>query len=267
VDEDDARVASVRAALRASGVRPQTIAEIAFASNLREDAAGEALNALVARGDALVVARPEAYVEGEAARALLARVEAALVARQSAEPWAMGATSLALAREFRHDEATLVRLLAAFCVDGRLISRAGYYATTSFVAKLTDEQRTYFERLIAADPARPFAPAVWAEMLDLIRHAAVEGAPRAFDTLLARGDFVRVGESLYRGAQIAQIRARVEASLALEPRMTMAVFRDLIGTSRKYAVPLLEWFDAQGVTVRVGDDRVLRGTGTGRSDA
>ena len=38
----------------------------------------------------------------------------------------------------------------------------------------------------------------------------------------------------------------------------MATFRDLVGTSRKYAVPLLEWFDATGITHRAGDMRVLR---------
>ena len=32
--------------------------------------------------------------------------------------------------------------------------------------------------------------------------------------------------------------------------MTAADFRDLLGTSRKYAVPLLEWLDARGITVR-----------------
>ncbi|HEY8321532.1 MAG TPA: selenocysteine-specific translation elongation factor [Candidatus Baltobacteraceae bacterium] len=266
-DEDDARVAAVRDALRARGAEPLTIGEIAFAANLREDAALEAMRTLIARGDAIAVARPEAYVDGDAARALLGRIEAALVARQLAEPWAMGATSLALAREFRHDEAALVRLLAAFCEDGRLVSRAGYYATTSFVAVLTGEQAAFFERLVVGDPAHPYAPGVWAEALETVRNASVEGASRAFDTLLARGAFVRVGESLYRGAQIAQIRARVEAALAAEPRMTMAGFRDLIGTSRKYAVPLLEWFDARGITVRVGDDRMLRGTGTRRADA
>ena len=37
-----------------------------------------------------------------------------------------------------------------------------------------------------------------------------------------------------------------------------ARFRDLIGTSRKYAVPLLEWFDAAGITIRNGDVRTLR---------
>ena len=40
--------------------------------------------------------------------------------------------------------------------------------------------------------------------------------------------------------------------------ITLARFRDLIGTSRKTAQLLLERFDADGVTRRVGNERVLR---------
>jgi selenocysteine-specific elongation factor len=259
--DEDAHVSAVRDALRARGPEPQTVAEIAFAANLREDAAREALETTVAGGDALRIARPEAFVDGEAGRELLRRICGALTARQLAEPWAMGTTSLALARELRQDEPTLVRLLASFCDDGRIVSRGGYYATTEFVAALTDEQDAFFESVAIGDSAHPFVPASWGAVLDSVRMARFEGAMRSFDTLVARGVFVKVGESLYRGSQIAQIRARIEAHFAREPRMTMAAFRDLIGTSRKYAVPLLEWFDARGLTVRVDDDRMLRGKG------
>ena len=41
--------------------------------------------------------------------------------------------------------------------------------------------------------------------------------------------------------------------------ITMAEFRDLAKTSRKFAVPLMEYFDSQKFTQRVGDKRVLRG--------
>ena len=40
--------------------------------------------------------------------------------------------------------------------------------------------------------------------------------------------------------------------------ITLARFRDLIGTGRKPAQLLLERFDADGLTRRVGDERVLR---------
>jgi selenocysteine-specific elongation factor len=37
----------------------------------------------------------------------------------------------------------------------------------------------------------------------------------------------------------------------------VAEIRDLLGTSRKYAVPLCEWLDQTGATIRKGDARVL----------
>ena len=36
-------------------------------------------------------------------------------------------------------------------------------------------------------------------------------------------------------------------------------FKEMVGASRKFVVPLAEWFDAQKVTLRVGDVRKLRG--------
>jgi selenocysteine-specific elongation factor len=38
----------------------------------------------------------------------------------------------------------------------------------------------------------------------------------------------------------------------------VAEARDLLQSSRKYVLPLLEWLDTQKITRRVGDDRILR---------
>jgi selenocysteine-specific elongation factor len=40
--------------------------------------------------------------------------------------------------------------------------------------------------------------------------------------------------------------------------MNAAAFRDLIGSSRKYTIPLLEYFDRVGLTIRMGDIRKLK---------
>ncbi|MBU4313822.1 MAG: SelB C-terminal domain-containing protein, partial [Actinobacteria bacterium] len=37
--------------------------------------------------------------------------------------------------------------------------------------------------------------------------------------------------------------------------MTVAEFRDILKTSRKYALPILEYLDTQRITMRVGDAR------------
>jgi selenocysteine-specific elongation factor len=80
----------------------------------------------------------------------------------------------------------------------------------------------------------------------------------ALETLFVGGALVKVSEEVYRRSQIQQIRAQLEEMLRAKGEVTMAEFRDIVGTSRKYCVPLLEWFDATGVTVRAGDVRRLR---------
>jgi selenocysteine-specific elongation factor len=138
------------------------------------------------------------------------------------------------------------------------MNRGGYYAVLDHQPSLTAEQRALFDRLVPIDDAAPFFPAPFAAAATDVRRSPVAGASRAFDSMLALGALVKVGDDLYRGSQISQIRARLEAFLSERNRMTPAEFRDLLGTSRKYAVPLLEWLDVRGVTIRDGDYRTLR---------
>ena len=102
-------------------------------------------------------------------------------------------------------------------------------------------------------------PASLPDLVAHLRTAKIAGISQAFDTLVAGGAVVKVGECVYRGTQIARIRQSLETALRAEGQVTASRFRDLVGTSRKFAVPLLEWFDATGVTVRSGDVRMLRG--------
>ncbi|MFL6021237.1 MAG: selenocysteine-specific translation elongation factor [Gaiellaceae bacterium] len=89
--------------------------------------------------------------------------------------------------------------------------------------------------------------------------------PRLARFLEERGRLVRVGDGyavapdMYEQAQ----RTLVD-ELERAERITLARFRDLLGTSRKTAQLLLERFDADGVTRRVGDERVLRRTAARR---
>jgi selenocysteine-specific elongation factor len=80
-----------------------------------------------------------------------------------------------------------------------------------------------------------------------------------------RGRLVRVGDG-YAISPAAYERAREALVRELETseRITLAGFRDLLGTSRKTAQLLLERFDADGVTRRVGDYRTSRRKTSGR---
>jgi selenocysteine-specific elongation factor len=73
------------------------------------------------------------------------------------------------------------------------------------------------------------------------------------------GVIVKIATDLYFLAEAVEtVRAAVRRHLTAHGSMTAATFRDLFGTSRKYAIPLLESFDREGLTLRVGDARRLK---------
>jgi selenocysteine-specific elongation factor len=76
--------------------------------------------------------------------------------------------------------------------------------------------------------------------------------------LLERGTLVKIAPDLFFDS--AAIRAAEDALvqyLADHEGITVAQFRDLVGSSRKFVVPMLEYLDSRRLTRRVGDMRVL----------
>ncbi|MGD0715881.1 MAG: SelB C-terminal domain-containing protein, partial [Gaiellaceae bacterium] len=78
-----------------------------------------------------------------------------------------------------------------------------------------------------------------------------------------RGRLVRVGDGqAISAAAYERAREALVGECEATGRITLARFRDLLGVGRKTAQILLERFDADGVTRRIGDERVLRRRGT-----
>jgi selenocysteine-specific elongation factor len=255
-DSDDVTV--VLAALQDAGLDGLTAMAAGAVANLRAERAEEALAMLLDDGRALRLQRPPGYVDADVAGELFARVCARLAVTEAETPWLPGATALALSRALGVPEAPLARLLAAFVEDGAIAYRAGYYATPGFIPDLRPEQKAFFARLFEENAAQPNAPLPFENVRQALRSGGVPALQQAFETLLASGALVRIDDAVYRGEQVARIRALLESALRRDKQITMSAFRELAGTSRKFAVPLLEWFDAAGVTIRSGDVRVLR---------
>ena len=73
------------------------------------------------------------------------------------------------------------------------------------------------------------------------------------------GRVVKIATDLYFSkAALDAARARLVEYLGKNPDITAAIYRDLLGASRKFAIALLDYFDHSGVTTRVGDLRRLR---------
>jgi selenocysteine-specific elongation factor len=89
--------------------------------------------------------------------------------------------------------------------------------------------------------------------------------PDDLASLRAAGRAVRVGRNLhYHPDVLADIRTRViELAERNGGAVTLAQLRDELGTSRKFAQALLEHFDAEKLTIRRGDEHVLRRSAQG----
>ena len=77
--------------------------------------------------------------------------------------------------------------------------------------------------------------------------------------MLKDGDLIKINEELCfaRGA-LEKLRSDYKARLIKDGKATPASFKDLTGLSRKFIIPLMEYFDMSKLTVRVGDHRILR---------
>ncbi len=130
-------------------------------------------------------------------------------------------------------------------------------------------RQSFTARARADDPKALAMAAAFAEaglapptMTELARTLGLE-IPRARALGLALAGASRLvhvqGDLWFDAAALEELRGRVVALLEQKGTMSTGEFKDLVGASRKYVVPLAEWLDARKVTLRVGDVRKLRG--------
>jgi selenocysteine-specific elongation factor len=136
--------------------------------------------------------------------------------------------------------------------DGHLLRLPGHRI------QLGDEGRVLVEKILSLLGSTPLAPPI---LKDIERDLGV-GRARLAEVMRAmerERSIVRVTSDLFflRGC-IDRVKDDLLHHMSRGEDITPGAFRDLFGTSRKYAIPLLEYFDREGVTIRVGDVRRLR---------
>jgi selenocysteine-specific elongation factor len=140
-------------------------------------------------------------------------------------------------------------------VDGDLVRRPGKKPATGVGASpLVQRIR---DTLAQAQLAPPRVP----ELVEALKFPAPQVA-EALKLLRSEGRAVRVKDDMYfDAAAIDGLRTRVVAYLKAHPDMDIQAFKELVGQTRKWTVPLGEYFDQERLTLRVGDKRVLRSQG------
>ncbi len=118
--------------------------------------------------------------------------------------------------------------------------------------RLSAKQQADLDRLLKLFTSTPYTPPSVAECIATV-------GDDVFQWLLDSGRLVRVGEDVVFAAESYEaMLQRIMDFMRTEGSITVAQVRDMFGTSRKYALALMEHLDAKHVTRRVGDERVLR---------
>jgi len=104
--------------------------------------------------------------------------------------------------------------------------------------------------------------ATWEAQSPVLRTAATDGQLAAMKPaevlryLVDHGQAVAINTEYYVSPEsMTDLHQRLRAEFAQSAEITFADFRQLSGLSRKLGIPLLEYLDQNGVTVRVGDVR------------
>jgi selenocysteine-specific elongation factor len=83
---------------------------------------------------------------------------------------------------------------------------------------------------------------------------------KLFQQLLSTGELIRVGEDLVIASAVAEKlieKIRDFAQTTSDRLIDVSKFKEIAGVSRKYAIPLLEYFDQRKITARRGDKRLI----------
>ena len=162
-----------------------------------------------------------------------------------AHPLERGLSKLALASSLDLSAEALDDLLhrqADLVGDGPLVR------LTSHTVEITDEQQRTRAEIITRLEATRFAPPPT---------SALDDDPELIRALLDSGDLVPIEDFCLTSGLTREMQRMVTSAIDERGGLTIAEIRDLLGTTRKYAVPLCEWMDQMGVTRRNGDVRVL----------
>ena len=241
----------VLAALRRR--EPAEAQKVMNESGLDAGTAREALDTLIASGD--VIALPGAGLTGvpllysdDGLSAVTVRLREVLGGYHKLSPLRPGMPKEELRSRLGQTPRVLDQLLAHWAGAGVAKEVGAAVALADHEPRLGPQAEARARAFVEELRASPFSPPAesWLDE-ELVAY------------LEARGEIVRVSDGVAFAAEAyREMIERVSAHIRAQGSVTLAEVRDMLSTSRKYAQALLEHMDAERITRRVGDARVLR---------
>jgi len=240
-----------------AGAEGVTHLQLAQSLWLRREEAAPLADALLA--DGTVQQRfVSKLVHREAWEVLEKRILELLEAHHKATPHSPGMKEAELQQRSSLEPRFLGEVLSGLAARN-LVSRVGEVVCHhKYGAKLSAAQEAALTKIRGIMAAAGFSAPTLEEL-----QAAVGLNPQAFrvvsDYLTSRGEAVLVaGQFLYSSASIEKAVALSADHIRQHGDMKASDFKTLLDTTRKYAIPLLEYLDGRGTFINRGGVRLLR---------
>jgi selenocysteine-specific elongation factor len=255
-------VGRLTAALAFLGLDAWTDLRLRALTGLDERELREALAALAAAGGMIELPlgpRRTVRVLAEQVDALEDRVLRALGRLHEAHPRqaAIPRSALTAALPDLPNEALVSGLIDRLATAHKVIVTPRSVAMSGFEPRLSQAERKLKQELAETIRKGGMSPPDSSELAESAGQKAAI-VPELLALLRDEQRIVEINPAVYLDADVAgELRRRVAQRLANGSTITMAELRDLLGTTRKYSVPIGEYLDKIGLTRREGDLRRL----------
>ena len=247
--------------LEQAGYRGLTQAELYGRSALAPKTLARTLELLGARGAVVLVDRERRlFLAGRVLAGLEARTLALLERFHAGHPAAEGLAREELRQRLSPalDPRAFARLVHGLQEAGRVEGEREWVRLPGRGGRLSVDEAQLRERALARYAGAGLAPPSVAELAHAL---GVPSGPLTslLQGAVAAGALVRVSEELYfDAAALGGLRERLVAHLREKKDISTQQFKEMVGQTRKFVIPLSEYFDRERVTLRVGDKRILR---------
>lgn len=126
-----------------------------------------------------------------------------------------------------------------------------------FKVKFSDEQEKIRKLIMDIYHENKYNPPKFKELVNMLKLQEKSVAP-VFNALVSSSQLIKVDqETVFSSEAIKDATDLIVNYIKENKSIQLGEFRDLLGTSRKYAMAILDYFDQNKITKRVEDKRIL----------
>ncbi len=144
-----------------------------------------------------------------------------------------------------------------FEAEGIIVISSHYVAKQGFTVQFNKLQAQIRDAIMKSYREKPYSPPKITELAESSRLDKNQ-CQVVYNALIDMGELVKLDEEVSISKEAFDEAVRLlREFLKANGQIQLGQFRDILGTSRKYAMALLDYFDQNKITKRVGDNRVL----------